>query len=249
VLLGTTTLTVTSSTNTSIQATCRRSVAGAYLVTVQNESSHLLALFTAVVGQIGPSVPRSARTSGPQGAVGPNGVAGSTGPAGAVDRLDRLADWASGIDVGCSIMRRPLPTASGILRRGSDHTEVSVLTKNTSTAIWWSSRADAKCQTEAEAADSQGLQAWLSTPGQFTINHVTRAQYRMSPRSQSDPRGRELERLVSGALEAEIDYAANGTLLTNTRKHMYMDGTNPDGTASLKTAATGRMGLRTGKGD
>ena len=70
VLLGTTALTVTQSSNTAITANLPPATpAGAYLLTVQNSETSLLTIFTADIGQIGP--------------VGPQGPAGPTGPMGA----------------------------------------------------------------------------------------------------------------------------------------------------------------------
>ena len=53
---------------------------GSYLLTVQNTSTHLPGLFTAVLGQIGPQGPAGA--VGPSGPAGPAGPPGATGPAG-----------------------------------------------------------------------------------------------------------------------------------------------------------------------
>jgi Collagen triple helix repeat (20 copies)/IPT/TIG domain len=75
VSLGTAQLTVTAHSDTSITATIPGATpAGAYLLTVQNGSTFLAALFTATIGQIGPA--------GPAGAPGAPGAPGSTGPTG-----------------------------------------------------------------------------------------------------------------------------------------------------------------------
>jgi Collagen triple helix repeat (20 copies)/IPT/TIG domain len=101
VTLGTAELTVTASTNTSITANLPSGTpAGTYLLTVQNQNTHLFSLFTATIGQIGPIGPQGpagpagpmgspgingpAGPPGPTGAIGPAGPAGSTGPAGPI---------------------------------------------------------------------------------------------------------------------------------------------------------------------
>jgi hypothetical protein len=94
VLLGTTALTVTQSSNTTVTANLPPATpAGAYLLTVQNSETSLLTIFAADIGQIGPVGPQ-----GPAGAIGsmgvpglpgaigpagPQGVAGPIGPSGA----------------------------------------------------------------------------------------------------------------------------------------------------------------------
>ena len=259
VLLGTTTLTVTSSTNTSIQATLPGGlVAGAYLVTVQNESSHLLALFTAVVGQIGPSGPAGPQgPSGPQGAVGPNGVAGSTGPAGAVGPTGPAGPpgpaGSTSAAAICGALYPNLPAA--YCAAAPTTPKLVFLTKNTFNGnLGGVVGADAKCQTEAEAAGLPGTyKAWLSdslgnspsiTFTQSTVPYVT-------PDPSLTHVAENWSGLVSGALEAEIDYAANGTLLTKySETYGIWTGTNPDGTASAQNCSNWTDGTSgTGKGD
>jgi hypothetical protein len=78
VLLGTTALTVTQSSNTAITANLPPATpAGAYLLTVQNSETSLLTIFTADIGQIGPVGPQ-----GPTGPMGLPGLPGAIGPAG-----------------------------------------------------------------------------------------------------------------------------------------------------------------------
>jgi hypothetical protein len=101
VLLGTTALTVTQSTNTAITANLPLATpAGAYLLTVQNSETSLLTIFTADIGQIGPvgpqgpagatgpmgvpGLPGAMGLSGPQGVAGPSGPVGAPGPVGPV---------------------------------------------------------------------------------------------------------------------------------------------------------------------
>jgi hypothetical protein len=81
VSLGTAQLTVTAHSDTRITATIPAATpAGAYLLTVQNGSTFLAALFTTTIGQIGPAGP--AGLPGPAGAPGPAGPPGGVGPAG-----------------------------------------------------------------------------------------------------------------------------------------------------------------------
>src|ERR1700677_4568894 len=84
VSLGTAQLTVTAHSDTSITATIPGATpAGAYLLTVQNGSTFLAALFTATLGQIGPAGPAGIPgPAGPAGGVGPAGPAGGGRPAG-----------------------------------------------------------------------------------------------------------------------------------------------------------------------
>jgi hypothetical protein len=114
--------------------------------------------------------------------------------------------------------------------------------------------ADAKCQTEAEAAGLPGTyKAWLSdslgnspsiTFTQSTVPYVT-------PDPSLTHVAENWSGLVSGALEAEIDYAANGTLLTKySETYGIWTGTNPDGTASAQNCSNWTDGTSgTGKGD
>jgi hypothetical protein len=72
VTLGTAELTVTASSNTSITANLPSGTpAGTYLLTVQNQNTHLFSLFTAAIGEIGPAGP-----AGPSGPMGPPGLNG-----------------------------------------------------------------------------------------------------------------------------------------------------------------------------
>ena len=81
VALGTTNLAIVSATDTNIIATLPiGNPAGSYLLTVQNTSSHLYGLFTAVLGQIGSQGPSGA--PGPPGPSGPAGAPGLPGPSG-----------------------------------------------------------------------------------------------------------------------------------------------------------------------
>ena len=96
VTLGSSDLTVTQSSETSITATLPAGIAaGAYLVTVQRQPLHLTAIFEAAIGQIGNTgaqgpagVPGPAGPmglpgfAGPAGPAGPAGIAGATGPIG-----------------------------------------------------------------------------------------------------------------------------------------------------------------------
>jgi Collagen triple helix repeat (20 copies)/IPT/TIG domain len=84
VSFGTAQLTVTAHSDTSITATIPAATpAGAYLLTVQNGSTFLAALFTATIGQVGPAGPAGIPgPAGPPGAPGQAGPAGSAGPAG-----------------------------------------------------------------------------------------------------------------------------------------------------------------------
>jgi hypothetical protein len=109
VLLGTTALTVVDSTNTSIQATLPGGLtAGAYLVTVQNESTHLLTLFTAAIGQIGPAGP-----TGPAGPIGPQGNVGPAGPVGPTGDIGPTgATGAAGGQIWSASFRLPADIAS-----------------------------------------------------------------------------------------------------------------------------------------
>jgi hypothetical protein len=75
VTLGTSELTVTHFSETSITATLPAGIAaGGYLVTVEKRPFHLTAIFEAAIGQIGP-----AGAQGPAGAAGPAGPAGPMG--------------------------------------------------------------------------------------------------------------------------------------------------------------------------
>ncbi len=57
--------------------------AGAYLLAVENMSTHSTAVFAAAIGQIGPAGPIGpAGAAGPKGATGPAGPAGTAGPQG-----------------------------------------------------------------------------------------------------------------------------------------------------------------------
>jgi Collagen triple helix repeat (20 copies)/IPT/TIG domain len=80
-------LTVTHSSDTSITADLPAKVtAGAYLLRVELEHSHIDLFFAAVIGQVGPAGPAGPQGStgaqGPPGAMGLPGPAGVTGPAG-----------------------------------------------------------------------------------------------------------------------------------------------------------------------
>ena len=81
VTLGTSELTVTQFSETSITATLPAGIAaGGYLVTVERRPFHLTAIFEAAIGQIGPTGAQG--PAGPMGLPGLPGPTGATGPAG-----------------------------------------------------------------------------------------------------------------------------------------------------------------------
>ena len=85
VTLGTSELTVTNFSETSITATLPAGIAaGGYLVTVEKRPFHLTAIFEAAIGQIGPvGAQGPAGAAGSAGPIGPMGFPGLAGPAGA----------------------------------------------------------------------------------------------------------------------------------------------------------------------
>lgn len=93
VALGAAKVTVLNSTDSSITAQVPPgTVAGSYLLSVVNSRTHLLGIFDAALGQVGPQGPQgvpgpagapgTAGPSGPTGPAGPQGVQGPTGAAG-----------------------------------------------------------------------------------------------------------------------------------------------------------------------
>jgi hypothetical protein len=90
VALGATKVTVLSWTDTSITAQVPPGVvAGSYLLSVKNSRTHVVSIFDATLGQVGPQGPQgipgpsgAPGTAGPAGPVGPRGVPGPTGAAG-----------------------------------------------------------------------------------------------------------------------------------------------------------------------
>lgn len=89
VTLGTSELTVTHFSETSITATLPTGIAaGGYLVTVEKRPFHLTAVFEAAIGQIGPTGAQGpAGVAGPAGPIGPMGFPGLPGPAGATGAI------------------------------------------------------------------------------------------------------------------------------------------------------------------
>jgi hypothetical protein len=79
-------LTVVGYSDTVVTANLPAEIApGAYLLTVQNNLTRLVTLFTAAIGQIGPQgAPGLPGAQGPAGPAGTPGLPGSPGPAGAV---------------------------------------------------------------------------------------------------------------------------------------------------------------------
>jgi hypothetical protein len=115
---------------------------------------------------------------------------------------------------------------------------------------------NAKCQTEATAAGLPGIyKAWLSDslgndPAATDAFTQSTVPYVM-PNSNLTQVAANWSGLVSGTLEAEIDYAANGTLLTQySQTYGVWTGTNSNGTASAQNCSNWTDGTSgTGKGD
>ena len=136
VTLGTSELTVTQFSETSITATLPAGIAaGGYLVTVEKRPFHLTAIFEAAIGQIGPTGAQG--PSGSNGAQGPAGQTGQTGPAGAPGPTGPIGPvgpaaggqvWAANLLLPPSIGGNVTGLASGASTAGGTSPEITMAT-------------------------------------------------------------------------------------------------------------------------